>query len=131
MPTRSTAVRIELAVGNAVATATLEDSITARDFAAMLPVTVPMQDLFGREKPGRLPHALDLDGATREFDYEVGELAYWSPSRDLAIFYADDGQKIPSPGLVRLGMITSGLDVIASAGDDFELTIRPAEGNTR
>ena len=126
MSPRSTAVRLELAIGNSVATATLADSTAARDFASMLPLTVSMHDLFGREKPGELPRPLELEGTTREYDYEVGEIAYWSPDRDLVIFYADDGQKIPAPGLVRLGIITSGLDVIGSAGDDFELTIRPA-----
>jgi hypothetical protein len=58
----------------------------------------------------------------------VGELAYWSPGNDIAIFYADDGQAIPQPGLVRLGTIDTGLDVIAAAaGDDFEMTIEPLD----
>ena len=79
---------------------------------------------------------LSIDRARREFDYEVGELAYWSPGNDIAIFYADDGQAIPyaddgqaipQPGLVRLGTIDTGLDVIAAAGDDFEMTIEPLD----
>src|SRR5207247_7598310 len=76
VPTDPTgAVRIRLLVGEDVATATLEDSAPARDFAAMLPTTIRMHDLFGREKPGRLPRQLDVEGARREFDYQVGELA--------------------------------------------------------
>jgi hypothetical protein len=118
-------VRIRLLVGDDVATATLEDSAAARAFAAMLPVTIDMHDLFGREKPGRLPRQLSIDGARREFDYQVGELAYWAPGSDIAIFDADDGQAIPQPGLVRLGTIDTGLEVIAAAGNDFEMTIQP------
>jgi hypothetical protein len=114
-------------MGDGVATATLDDTAPARDFAAMLPVTISMHDLFGREKPGRLPRQLDIDPATREYRYEVGEIAYWSPGNDIAIFYADDGQAIPQPGLVRLGTIDAGLDVIATAGGDFEMTIEPLD----
>ena len=120
-------VRIRLIIGNDVATATLEDSAAARDFAAMLPMTIDMHEQVGREKAGRLPRGLSIDGARREFDYEVGEFAYWFPGNDIAIFYADDGQAIPQPGLVRLGTIDTGLDVMAAAGNDFEMTIEPLD----
>jgi Cyclophilin-like family len=70
---------------------------------------------------------LDIEGARREFDYQVGELAYWSPGNDIAIFYADDGQAIPQPGLVRLGTIDTGLEVMAAAGNDFEMSIEPLD----
>jgi hypothetical protein len=116
-------VCIQLRIGDDVATATLDDTGAAREFAAMLPVTIEMRDLFGREKPGRLPRGLSLDGAIREFGYEVGEIAYWAPGNDVAIFYAHDGQAIPQPGLVRLGAVDTGLDVIAAAGGEFEMTI--------
>jgi hypothetical protein len=121
------AVRIRLRIGDDEATATLQDSAPARDVAAMLPMTIRMHDLFGREKPGRLPRQLSIEGARREFDYQVGELTYWAPSNEIAIFYADDGQAIPQPGLVRLGTVATGLEVIAAAGNDFELTIEPLD----
>ena len=120
-------VRSRLIIGGDVATATLEDSAAARDFAALLPMTIDLHDLFGREKVGRLPRELSIDRARREFDYQVGEIAYWSPGNDIAIFYADDGQAIPQPGLVRLGTIDTGLEVIAAAGNDFEMTIEPLD----
>jgi len=31
-----------------------------------------------------------------QYAYRVGDLGYWTPSHDLAIFYADD-QTIPAP----------------------------------
>ena len=119
--------RIRLIIGDRVATATLEDTAAARGFAAMLPVTISMHDLLGREKPGRLPRQLDIAGAPREYRYEVGEIAYWAPGNDIAIFYADDGQSIPQPGLIRLGAVDTGLDVIATAGKDFQMTIEPLD----
>ena len=115
--------RIRLIIGDRVAIATLEDTAAARDFAAMLPMTMSMRDLLGREKPGRLPRSLGLDGARREYRYQVGEIAYWPPGNDIAIFYADDGQAIPQPGLVRLGTVDAGLDVIATADSDFDMSI--------
>jgi hypothetical protein len=116
--------RIRLRVAGAEATATLRDTATARDFASLLSVTLRMHDLFGREKPGALPRA--LTAGTGQSTYEVEQLGYWAPSHDLAIYYHDDGQRIPSPGIVIIGQIDSGLDIIAQAGGDFELTIEPA-----
>ena len=60
-------------------------------------------------------------------DDQAGELAYWPPSNEIAIFYADDGQTIPQPGLVRLGTIDTGLEVIAAAGNEFDRTIEPLD----
>ena len=118
-------MRIRLTVDGRTATATLNDTPTAHDFASLLPVTLDMHDLFGREKPGQLPRA--LANGEGQPTYEVGDLGYWAPSRDLAIFYADDGRRIPSPGIVIIGRIESGLDTIADAGDSFRLTIDPLD----
>ena len=48
-------MRIRLAVSGHTATVTLNDNPTARDFASLLPLTLNMQDLFGREKPRTAP----------------------------------------------------------------------------
>src|SRR5204863_420761 len=40
-------MRIRLVIGSRQATATLADNAAARDLASMLPLTVPMTDLFG------------------------------------------------------------------------------------
>lgn len=122
-PARTDRMKIRFTIGNAVATATLDDNPTARDFASLLPVTLTMHDLFGREKPGPLPRTLN-EGEKRQFSYEVGQVIYWSPTHEMAIYYADDGQRtIPSPGVIVLGKIDSGLNAIASAGDNFQVTI--------
>src|SRR4051812_23228577 len=44
-------LRVAGAEGRGEATATLRDTATARDFASLLPVTLRMHDLSGREKP--------------------------------------------------------------------------------
>ena len=114
-------MEIQLIVGGQIATATLNDSQTAGDFASLLPLTLNMHDLFGREKPGQLPRP--LKPGQGQATYQIGDLGYWAPSHDLAIFYADDGQTIPSPGIEIIGRIDSGLDIIADAGSSFQLTI--------
>ena len=116
-------MRIRLAAGDAAAMATLRANETAHDFASLLPLTLSMNDLFGREKYGHLPGVISKGGG-HQFTYEVGDIAYWPPAHDVAIYYADDGRRtIPSPGIVGIGEIASGLDAIAAAGGDFQMTI--------
>ena len=119
----SQTMRIRMTVADQSATATLADNPTARDFASLLPVTLTMNDLFGLEKPGTLPRALD-EGGEAVFTYQVGQLGYWSPGRALAVVYAVDGEgSIPGPGLIPLGTVDAGLEAIAEGGDSFQLRI--------
>ena len=37
--------------------------------------------------------------------YEVGQLIYWSPGLDVAVYYRDDGERIPAPGIIVLGTV--------------------------
>jgi hypothetical protein len=76
----------------------------------------------GREEPGPLPRALTGD-VERVFTYPIGQLAYWPPDHDIFVVYDGHGLTVPAPGLVQLGTVDAGLDVIAAPGDDFELTI--------
>lgn len=115
-------MKARLTIDGRQLTATLADNVTARDFASLLPITVQMRDLFGREKVGPLPRALD-DGGDHEFGYEIGQLAYWPPEHEIALFYADRGSTIPAPGIIPLGAIDTGPDTIAGASDAFAITI--------
>ena len=51
-------VKLRLNVADRTITATLIDSETARDFVSLLPLTLTMSDLFGREKFGHLPREI-------------------------------------------------------------------------
>ena len=53
----------------------------------------------------------------------MGDLAYWSPSATVSIVYDDLGQTVPEPGLVRLGVIDTGLSEIADADNDVTVRI--------
>ena len=95
--------------------ATLLDNPAAAAFAAMLPLTLPMRDLFRREKYATLPAPLPTN-APKLFRYNVGDIAYWSPSRDLAVYYLQDHETIPSPGIIPLATIDSGTDLFHRPG---------------
>ena len=108
-------MKIKINIGGKTLTAILADNATARDFASVLPLTVSMKDLFGREKYGDLPKALSENGP-RNNRYEVGEIAYWSPDRQFAIYYRQDGETIPSPGIIPIAKIGAGTEVFNVPG---------------
>ena len=108
-------MKIIVKVGDKALTATLIDSKTAKDFVSLLPLTLTMNDLFGREKFGHLPRPISTDGK-RTHTYEVGDIAYWSPGPDVAIYYRHDGEKIPNPGIIVIGKLDSGMEPFNVAG---------------
>ena len=112
-------MEIRLKVGDKEITATLIDSETTRDFISLLPLTLTMNALFRREKFGHLPRAIS-EGGPRKKTYVVGEVIYWSPGPDVAIFYRHDGQ-YSSPGIIVMGKIDSGVEALNVPG--FEKVI--------
>ena len=87
------------------------DNKTTQDFVSLLPLTLTMNDLFRREKFAHLPRAISKEGK-RTHTYEVGDIAYWPPGPDVAIFYRHDGQEIPDPGIIVIGKIDSGVEAL-------------------
>jgi hypothetical protein len=119
--------RIVLRFGDEFATATLSDTPAAREFAAMLPLQLKLHDPMGQAKSGPLPRPIGAAGGNPVFDPAVGEIYYSAPSGTFAIFYADLGQSIPDPGLVRLGTVDTRTDRIAEAGNRFTVQIYLAD----
>jgi hypothetical protein len=107
--------RIRIRTGDQSVTATLNNSEAARELVAMLPLSVNMRDHMRREKTGPLPGP--LSERTRGVSaYETGDLGYWRPGGNFVIFYLHDGLTIPSPGIVRLGKVDSGVDIFNVSG---------------
>ena len=115
-------MRIRLTAGETVLEAALNDNVTTRDFVSLLPLTLRMGDLFGREKYGHLPRALAA-GGPRQRSFEVGDVAYWPPGLDVAIFYDHDGQSIPDPGIAVLGTIDSGAGALKKYDGPVQVTV--------
>ena len=108
-------MKIHLKIGGKLVTATVLDNQTANDFLSLLPLELSMNDLFRREKYDGLPKPLSEKGP-RTFRYAVGDIAYWSPSHDVAIYYHQDGERIPSPGIIPIAAIDDGADAFNTSG---------------
>jgi hypothetical protein len=122
---RITNMKIRISIADKVVIATVADNATARDFVSVLPLSVSMKDLFGREKYGDLPKALSENGP-RKNTYEVGEIAYWSPVHQFAIYYHQDGESIPSPGVIPIAKIDAGVEAFNVPGS-VKVTIEVAK----
>lgn len=106
-------MKIKLTVGDKVLTATLIDSKTTRDFISLLPLTLTLKDYAGTEKISDLPKRLSTGDTPSGSDPSVGDIAYYAPWGNLAIFYRDFGY---SSGLVILGKIDSGIETLNVPG---------------
>ena len=104
-------MNIRMTMAGQIITASLEESDSARDFFAMLPLTLPLEDYAETEKIAYLPRKLTTRTAPEGIDPQVGDIAYYAPWGNLAIYYRDFGY---SSGLIRLGRITSGLDALTA-----------------
>lgn len=104
-------MKIRIIAGDKQAIATLDDTPTARDFVSLLPFTLTLEDYNGTEKISQLPKKLTKDGAPAAVTPKAGDIAFYAPWGNLAIFYRDFGN---SPGLIRLGRIERGMDALAS-----------------
>jgi hypothetical protein len=118
---RTRAMKISIKVQDKVITATLADNATARDFASLLPMTVTLNDYASTEKVTDLPRRLSTNGAPEGSDPSIGDITYYAPWGNLAIFYRDFRY---SSGLIKLGKIDSGgeaLNVTGAVQATFEL----------
>jgi hypothetical protein len=115
-------MKIRLSAGNTVLTATMLDNETSRDFMSLLPLTETFKDYAGTEKITYLPRRLSTKGAPTGANPSVGDIAYYAPWGNIAIFYRDFGF---SEGLIKLGHIASGKEEFAGKDVDFAVTIEP------
>lgn len=93
--------------------ASLDDSAAARDFAAQLPMSLTLEDYAATEKINYLPKKLNIAGAPRGFDPAAGDVTYYAPWGNLALFYRDAPY---AAGLVKLGRIEGRLDALQVRG---------------
>jgi len=106
-------MEIRLRVEDKVITAALLDSKTTQDFITLLPLTLTLEDYAGTEKISYLTRKLSTEGAPAGSDPAVGDIAYYAPWGNLAIFHRDFGY---SNGLVILGKIGSGAEAFKIPG---------------
>lgn len=106
-------MKIRITLEDRVLTATLVDSQTTQDFISLLPLTLTLEDYAGTEKISDLPRRLSTEGAPSGSDPSVGDITYYAPWGNLAIFYRDFGY---ASGLVILGELDSGIEALDVPG---------------
>jgi hypothetical protein len=100
-------------------TATLYDNPSARDFASLLPLDLTIDNYAGNEKIAYLPRKLSEAGSGPFVAERPGDLCYFAPWGNLALFYASYRY---SAGLIRLGRFDNGFDPLLVRGE-FPLRI--------
>lgn len=106
-------MRIKITVDGLTLNAVLEDNATARAFAAKLPLTLPMKDLYDREMCFNFPEALPANEA-RTRGYEVGEIIYYPPLHSFVIMYAQNGERFR---MQSVGRVNGNVGIFVDAGD--------------
>jgi hypothetical protein len=123
-PPKGTAMtRIHVIVGDETLSATLDDTAAGREFAALLPLELTLADYNATEKVADLPRRLDTSGAPDSYTPKAGDITYYAPWGNLAIFYKSFRT---SRGLVRLGAFDGPIDALRK-GDAIPVRIDAAE----
>lgn len=117
---KESAVKIRLVIAGEVLTATLADNATARDFATLLPLELTLKDYAQVEKVSDLPRRLSTEGAPKGLDPAVGDLTYYAPWGNLAIFYRDFRY---AEGLVALARLDDGVETLTRQRGPFTVRI--------
>jgi hypothetical protein len=106
-------MNIRMIVDGTPLTATLDDGAVARDFASLLPLELTLEDHASTEKIAYLQRKLTTVGAPAGCTPRVGDIAYYAPWGNLALFYRDFGY---SAGLVKLGRFDSDVEPLRRPG---------------
>lgn len=106
-------MNIHLTINGQVLSATLEESAASREFLSQLPLTLELEDYASTEKIAQLSKKISTAGAPAGVTPSSGDIAYYAPWGNLAIFYRDFGY---SDGLIRLGHIDGDLQVLRAHG---------------
>lgn len=106
-------MKTNIKIGDQVVTATLIDSKTTRDFVPLLPLMLTLEDYASTEKISNLPKRLSTEDAPPGSNPAVGDIAYYAPWGNLAIYYRDFGY---SNGLVILRKIEGGIEALNVPG---------------
>jgi hypothetical protein len=121
-------MRIKLTISGTQLSGTLGEGPAARDFALLLPLTVALSDFHATERIAQLPRRLRTEGEPTSTGAVPGDIAFYAPWGNLALFYKDQS---PAPGLVVLGHLDEpAADVLAGLPDAADAVIAiPTDSN--
>ncbi|MET0313997.1 cyclophilin-like fold protein [Aureimonas altamirensis] len=111
---KESAMRLTFTFSDQTFTATLEDNPTARDLVSLLPLDLTIDDYSTSEKIAYLPRKLSEEGSGRFENEATGDLCYFAPWGNLAMFHASYRW---SRGLIRLGRLEAGPSPLLVRGE--------------
>jgi hypothetical protein len=115
---------IELVLDDTTLHGALDDTAAGRDFASLLPLTFTVTDFHATEKISDLPRRLSTEDTPSGTAGSAGDITYYAPWGNLALFYRDSDY---ADGLVRLGRLDpEAADVLAGLDDGTTVTIDAA-----
>ena len=106
-------MNIQVTIDGQPVDATLNDNGVARDFASLLPLSLDLEDFHQTERIAYLPRKLDISSAPDPAPVKAGNLAYYAPWGNLALFYRDGGSA--SSDLIILGHLDIDTERLANA----------------
>lgn len=115
-------LRIIVAANGKNLYATLDDNPASRALYELLPITVNMRNLYGREMCYNLPGVLKT-GQLVAGNYKVGDIIYWPPRQSLVILYKQNNERFRRQ---HLGHIDSGVEMFSKL-DNILVTFAPYE----
>lgn len=108
-----TDMKIRLTFNNQSVIATLYDNPSARDLITLLPLDLTIDNYGNNEKIAYLPRRLTEEGSGPFNNEAPGDLCYYAPWGNLALFYA--GYQW-SEGLIRLGRFEGSFESLLTRG---------------
>ena len=111
---RTSPMKIRIKLDNKTLTATLADNATTADFVSLLPLTLTLRNYASTQEISYLPRKLSTKDAPAGCDPDVGDIAYYAPWGNLAIYYKDFDY---SDGLLKLGKIDGDAGTLTTAGE--------------
>ena len=116
-------MQVRMEIGGQEVLLTLLDNPTARSLWEQLPLTLEFSDFNGTEKIAYPPEELSREGAPDTYDPAPGDVTVYGPWGNLAIFYQDFRD---STGLIPVGQVTSGLDILQAQEGSFTASVERA-----
>jgi hypothetical protein len=117
-------MKVRITIADQVFEATLNNSEAAQDFASLFPLTLDLSDYAGTEKVADLTKKLSTKGSPSGCSAEVGDITYYSPWGNLAIFYRSFGY---AGGLIKLGHINGEMKAFKAASEKSEAVFELAD----
>lgn len=118
--------QIEISAGDVIVTAVLNDSDTADELWASLPITARAQT-WGDEIYFSIPVSLE-EAADSQETVEMGAVAYWPPGSALCLFWGPTptsapGEIRPASAVNVMGLIDGDPTVLGGVADGTEVVV--------